>query len=66
MQNDIPTQVNNSVLKDKKCSKLQNDINQGTNITSSNKIMDLGVIIESNLKCHDHVNSVKCKANRTL
>ena len=39
---------------------------QGTNITSTDKIKDLGVIIDSNLKFHDHVNSVICKANRTL
>jgi len=31
---------------------------QGTNITSTDKIKDLGVIIDSNLKFHDHVNSV--------
>jgi len=33
---------------------------QGTNITSTDKIKDLGVIIDSSLKFHDHVNSVIC------
>ena len=36
------------------------------NITSADTIKDIGVIINSNLKFHAHVNSVICKANRTF
>jgi len=38
----------------------------GTNIKSTDKNKDPGVIIDSNLKFHDHVNSVISKANQTL
>jgi len=39
---------------------------QEKNIKSTDKIKDLGVIIDSNLKFHDHVNSVISIANRIL